>query len=149
MIRATVAAPVEEDQIAGAWLVAFRLPLMMGLEPADAVSNSSELRYCTALNISALIRAPGNEAGAPFDVPLEAVPAPELPAALIPDLFRGNLCDLTISDAVVVISIGIVSEHVRRILFVSIGFPAVLFCLHVREIRSVFHRVAAVPGYSP
>ena len=36
VIRAAVAAPVEENQITGAWLVVSVLPLMMRLEPAYA-----------------------------------------------------------------------------------------------------------------
>ena len=58
VIRATVAAPVEENQITGAWLVASVLPLVMRLEPAYATPDGSEFRYCPALNISALVCAP-------------------------------------------------------------------------------------------
>ena len=134
VVRAAITAPVEEDHITGTRFVASGLPLMMGLEPADAVSNSSELRYCTALNISALICTPGNEAGAPFHTAVETVPAPEFLSSSVADLLGSNADDLAVADAVVVIAVRIVTENVGRVLLVAIGLPAVLFCLHVREI---------------
>lgn len=60
-----VAFPVEENDIAGSGLVAALLPLVSVLEPLDAVIHPGELRHDTGLDISALVCAPADEAGAP------------------------------------------------------------------------------------
>ena len=129
MVRAAVAAPVEEDHITGTRFVASGLPLMMELEPADAVSNSSELRYCTALNIAALICTPGHEACTPFHTTVETVPAPEFLSSSVADLLSSNADDLAVADTIVVIAVRIVTENVGRVLLIAIGLPAVLFRL--------------------
>mgnify|MGYP000735532563 CR=1 FL=1 len=63
--------PVEENDLTGRRLKAAVLPLPTVFEPLHAVDTACKFRYHAAVDISTLIGAPGNKAGAPFDTASE------------------------------------------------------------------------------
>ena len=74
MIAASVAFPIEEDQVARLRKIISVLPLPVFLEPSHSVRTEREFRDNTRINIPALVGAPRHITGAPRNARFEAVP---------------------------------------------------------------------------
>lgn len=149
MVASSISMPVEEDDVPRHRLISRLLPLILILEPTDAVADRGELRDDAFFDISALVRAPGYIAGTPLNAVIEPIPAPELLAALIPDLLRSHLRDLCVTDSIVVIAIGIITKHMGYILLIAIGLPAMLLGLLIGKGGSVLNSITAITFDSP
>lgn len=71
---AALVVPIEEDDHAGRGLHGVIRPLPTLPEPLDAVDTSGELGNDTGIDITAFVRTPADEAGAPLHAAAEAVP---------------------------------------------------------------------------
>lgn len=71
---AALVVPIEEDNHAGRGLHRVICPLPTLPEPLDTVDTARELRNNAGVDIAAFVRAPADEAGAPFHAAAEAVP---------------------------------------------------------------------------
>ena len=96
MLQGT-SAPSEEDDISRRRLIRPALPLVSRLEPVRTVAYEGKLRNGAALEISALIRAPGNEAGAPLHAGMKPVPGPEFGTAFVAELCPSDVHDVAVS----------------------------------------------------
>ena len=74
VVAASVAFPIEENQIARLRQIVSVLPLPVFLEPSHAVRTKREFRDNARVNIAALIGTPRHITGTPRDARLEAVP---------------------------------------------------------------------------
>ena len=74
MIAASVAFPIEENQVAGLRNVVSVLPLPVFLEPSHAVRTEREFRDNARFDIPALVGAPRYITGAPRNARFETVP---------------------------------------------------------------------------
>ena len=104
MIRHSVLAlvpivPIEEDQVAGARLIAVVPPQSSLPEPLEADGAACEPWDDAGVQIAALVGAPGNKAGAPIHPALEAIPGPIGPTAYIAELGESHRYDLPITCA--------------------------------------------------
>ena len=73
-ILTTFTAPVKEDNIAWARLIAVILPESPIFEPLNPIDASSEFRNHTSVQIPALVGTPTDKTGAPFHTGAKAVP---------------------------------------------------------------------------
>ena len=71
---AALVVPLEEDDHTGRGLHGVIRPLPTLPEPLDAVDTSGELGNDTGIDITAFVRTPADEAGAPLHAAAEAVP---------------------------------------------------------------------------
>ena len=71
---AALVVPIEEDNHAGRGLHGVIRPLPTLPEPLDTVDTAGELGNDTGVDITAFVRAPADEAGAPLHTAAEAVP---------------------------------------------------------------------------
>lgn len=71
---AALVVPIEEDDHAGRGLHGVIRPLPTLPEPLDAVDTSGELGNDTGIDITAFVRTPADEAGAPLNTAAEAIP---------------------------------------------------------------------------
>ena len=74
MVAASVALPIEENQITSLRNVVPVLPLSVLLEPRHAVRTEREFRNNARVDITALVGAPRHITGTPRDARFEAVP---------------------------------------------------------------------------
>ena len=74
VVAASVALPIEEDQVARLRQIISVLPLPVFLEPSHAVRTEREFRDNARVDITALIGAPRHITGTPRDARFEAVP---------------------------------------------------------------------------
>ena len=102
MVCKTVTFPVKEDNVSRFWRKAAVLPLSSFLKPFRALYAACKLRNNAVFNITALVSAPRNEAGAPHDTGIEAVPRPLGLPAYSPDLRQTHGPDIGVAygDAV-------------------------------------------------
>ena len=74
VIAATVALPIEEDQIARLRQIISVLPLSVFLEPCHTVRTEREFRDNARVDIAALVGAPRHITGAPRYARFESIP---------------------------------------------------------------------------
>ena len=67
VIAASVALPIEEDQVAGLRQIVSVLPLSVFLEPSHSIRTKREFRDNARVDIPALVGAPRHIASAPRD----------------------------------------------------------------------------------
>ena len=91
--------PIEQDQVAGARLIAVVPPQSSLPEPLEADGAACEPWDDAGVQIAALVGAPGNKAGAPIHPALEAIPGPIGPTAYIAELGESHRYDLPITCA--------------------------------------------------
>lgn len=114
MVCKTIAFPVKEDNVSCFWCKAAVLPLSSFLKPFRALYAACKLRDNAVFNITALISAPRNEAGASLDTGVEAVPRPIGLTAYIADLRQSHGHDFAVTY-------GYTVKHLRpkRIIFIG------------------------------
>ena len=96
--RGASAVPVEEDDVTGAGLIAGILPQPPLLEPLNGSLRAGKLGDYTGVDVTALVGAPADKAGAPFHPAVEAVPAPVGLTAHIPDLRQRHRDNLAVTS---------------------------------------------------
>ena len=97
-------------------------------EPVDSPFTSGEFGNDTGLDIAALVGTPTDKAGAPVHTLSKAVPAPIGFAAYIADL--GSCYFYNQGGSIRIIedlSQGVVTQHMRNIVHITITVPAVCF----------------------
>ena len=90
---AALVVPIEEDNHAGCRFYIVICPLATILEPSDAVYAACVLRADAGFDVTALISAPADEAGAPFNTTSESIPGPVRFTAYVADLRQSHLND--------------------------------------------------------
>lgn len=150
MVNRPICASNKKDDISGHRLIVSILPLSLCFEPVHAVGAERKLRNNPRFDVAALLRAPAHKAGTPLHAVAKAVPGPVGLSALLPDLRQCQLHNGLISNTHTEgTAIGVITQHMSHILFVSVTAPAHLLSHLIGKFRGVGHGIAAIVSQRP